>query len=152
MRKKLKDRLFDKTFVDGNGCRVWTGSLTKKAKGYGRIKVNHALVGAHRLSWELHNGPIPTGLRVLHKCDNSPCINPDHLFLGTQLDNVRDCIKKGRFTRNPLRGESHPGSKITMAQAGLIRADSRIQRVIAAEYGISQSTVSYIKTGLKWVA
>lgn len=80
-------------------CWPWTGST--RAGGYGAIAVRvpgrrHRLAPAHRVSWELHNGPIPDGLQVLHRCDNPPCVNPAHLFLGTNDDNVADMLSKGR--------------------------------------------------------
>ena len=77
----------------GDGCWEWTGS---RRAGYGRAIVNQKSVRAHRRAWVLTNGPIPDGLFVLHKCDNPPCVRPDHLFLGTQLDNRRDAVAKGR--------------------------------------------------------
>lgn len=77
-----------------DGCWEWTGGLL--SSGYGACFVGAYSTGAHRVSWELANGPIPDGLWVLHHCDNRPCVRPDHLFLGTVLDNNRDAIAKGR--------------------------------------------------------
>ena len=81
----------------GNSCWEWTAC---KAGGYGQIYVRGKLVYAHRLSWVWANGKIPKGLFVLHKCDNRVCVNPDHLFLGTNKDNMQDCVRKGRFSNN----------------------------------------------------
>lgn len=75
-------------------CWVWIGACNKN---YGNIKINKKFNYSHRVSWELHNGPIPNGMCVLHHCDNSLCVNPKHLFLGTKYDNTHDCINKGRF-------------------------------------------------------
>lgn len=74
-----------------SGCWIWTGRVMER-NGYGTLGRNLA----HRISWKLHSGPIPKGLYVLHRCDVSCCVNPEHLFLGTQLDNVRDMMAKGR--------------------------------------------------------
>ena len=75
-----------------NGCWEWDGTVRT---GYGRFYVNGKMQSAHRVSWEIHNGPI-NGFLVLHKCDNTSCVNPEHLFLGTQKDNVRDMWEKQR--------------------------------------------------------
>ncbi len=79
-----------------NGCWKWLS--TKNCFGYGRLFSDNKEYKAHRVSWELKFGPIPNGLFVLHKCDNPECTNPDHLFLGTQRENMNDCLNKGRHS------------------------------------------------------
>jgi hypothetical protein len=76
-------------------CWNFTGFC---GKGYGQFSVSKVPIRAHRFSWELEHGPIPDSLRVLHSCDNPSCVNPEHLFLGTDKDNQHDAIKKGRHT------------------------------------------------------
>jgi len=79
-----------------DGCWEWTGGTQKP--GYGKLGAGGGdnAAYAHRVSWEIHYGPIPEGMRVLHRCDNPPCTRPDHLFLGTQTDNMKDMWAKGR--------------------------------------------------------
>lgn len=81
---------------DDSGCHIWRGS--RNVGGYGRLTRDGAILSAHRVAWELANGPIPDGKVVLHKCDNPLCVNPEHLSIGTQKENVLDAIAKGRHT------------------------------------------------------
>lgn len=90
----LKTRFLRKVDKKGpNDCWNWAAST---ATGYGKLTINHKTVLAHRVAWNLVNGPIPKDMLVLHKCDNSLCCNPNHLSIGTQKDNVRDCSRKNR--------------------------------------------------------
>jgi hypothetical protein len=75
------------------GCWLWVGTTTR---GYGRIRAFGSTQRAHRVSWLIHRGPIPSGIGVCHRCDTPSCVNPDHLFLGDQRDNLRDMVRKGR--------------------------------------------------------
>ena len=94
-RRPLYDRFWEKVRT-GKGCWEWQGG--RAAFGHGLIHLGNGnkLVQAHRVAWELANGPIPDGLCVLHHCDNPPCVRPTHLFLGTLGDNARDMVAKGR--------------------------------------------------------
>ncbi len=94
-KRSLKQRLLDKTVKVEGGCWNWIGFANNKV--YGQIGVaGGKLSYAHRVSWEVHKDKIPQGMCVLHNCDNSICVNPDHLFLGTVSDNNADCVAKGR--------------------------------------------------------
>lgn len=126
-------------------CWNWTAS---KQGGYGQIGDDMGLrpVRAHRLSYEIHHGPIPAGMMVCHHCDNRACVNPAHLFIGTQLDNMRDMQRKGRGPR----GERHGRHRLTESQVVQIRGDARPQREIADDYGITQTAVSAIKRRKSW--
>lgn len=95
-----------------DGCWEWTG---KRASGYGRFVTppGRRMWSAHRYSWTLANGPIPDGLFVLHHCDNKPCVRPEHLFLGTNADNMRDAWRKGRLFRQHFHRRGHCTSRCT---------------------------------------
>lgn len=88
-------------------CWHWRGG--KYRNGYGKISARGACRLAHRVSYELHRGVIPQGLQVLHACDNRRCVNPAHLFLGTQSDNLRDCVAKGRWVTHARKGHCKRG-------------------------------------------
>lgn len=108
-RKKPRRISFEDRFwarVDKTGeCWVWKGSLFHNSP-YGQVKQEVKTKQVHRVSWEIHYGPIPNGLCVCHKCDNPPCVRPDHLFTGTNFENTMDSVRKGRcefVKNNPMR-------------------------------------------------
>lgn len=138
-----------------SGCWLWTGA-PQGSMGYGRIKTDRGLEAAHRYSWRRHKGEIPSGLFVLHKCDNPACVNPDHLFAGTHQDNQDDKVSKGRQARGAklahprASGERSGTAKLTAQQVAEIRASSTPQRALAARYGVTQAAISLIKIGRNW--
>lgn len=127
-------------------CWLYTGG--KKHNGYGLLNIKGRMIQAHRFSYELANGPIPEGQYVLHKCDTPACVNPGHLFLGTQTDNMVDKIAKGRV----LRGERCVRSKLTEAQARKIKslAWQVPSPLLAKEYGVGPGTIRAIWKGRSW--
>lgn len=132
------------THVDDQegSCWVWMGA--RFPTGYGHLVFRGKDTYAHRVAWELMRGPIPAGLHVLHRCDNPPCVNPDHLMIGTHADNMADMSAKGR---------ARTRRKLTLQQAAEIRAAHRAgERLsdIATRYGVSVPTVSEIGHGRKW--
>jgi hypothetical protein len=140
-------------------CWNWLGSLNRGSRRqYGTIKVNGKPVAAHRFSWTFYNNKeIPESMIVMHKCDNPKCVNPTHLVLGTHADNMVDMVKKDRqakgikfLNRNPAKGSGNGLAKLTEQQALEIFLDSRTQRVIGQQYGVSQTVVHNIKSKKTW--
>lgn len=132
-------------------CILWKWSTN--SNGYGKINVAGKFIAAHRASYEAHVGPIPKGLWVLHHCDVPRCINPDHLFLGTVIDNARDCLAKGRWPSNPPRGEQHPSAKLTAQNVRAIRrlhAKGATCASLANRYGVSGTHIAYIVGRRSW--
>ena len=103
--KTLRERFEAKLVPGENGCLEWTGY--RQPNGYGRIGAAGKMLYTHRVAWELANGKIPDGLHVLHRCDNPHCSNPEHLFLGTQADNMVDKVQKGRQGRSGNGGRTN---------------------------------------------
>ena len=148
----LRERFESSYELEPNtGCWLWTGFLVGHGKfKYAGIKHQRKILKGHRLSWEFHRGVIPRGLHVCHHCDTPPCVNPDHLFVGTNSDNMQDMIRKGRQVR--VQGEQMPTSKLTRAAVRVIcRLRGRVlQSRIGEMFGISDSLVSMILSGRRW--
>lgn len=147
------DWLFSMSIPEPNsGCWLWMAAMSRRS-GYSAVKIEgHRTTRAHRLAYQLANQcDVPSDIDVCHRCDVRLCINPDHLFLGTRLDNMRDCVKKGRFkTLDPLSGEASPNSKLTDKDVIAIRSDARSQRQIARSYGVDKGTIAAIIQRRTW--
>lgn len=135
-----------------SGCWLWSGS--RLLDGYGSLNIKGLPKRAHRASWFLVNGEIPRGTSVLHHCDNPPCVRPDHLFLGTQRENVADRHHKGRDGHSMGRpGESNANHKLTSDQVREIAArvaSGETQEALAREFMVAQATISRIKHRRRW--
>lgn len=153
-----------KVVVDNSpdGCHLYTGT---RSRGYGHISISGQIHLAHRLAWELANGPIPPGHYVCHKCDNPLCVRVDHLFLGTPADNIADMVAKGRQARGAAhgshtrpeafaRGERVAGAAVDAAQVREIRRlhaeENLTYTELAARFPISKGGIGHIVRGETW--
>lgn len=138
-------------------CWLWTGEHSTVGYGFFSVWRNNkrtARLGAHRVSWELHNGPIPDGLCVMHKCDVPLCVRPDHLTLGTQAENLLDARTKGRM-KGPPPQVGTKNCKAKLSEANVLEIRHRVyggekQRTLANEFGVSQYAISAIKLRKVW--
>lgn len=142
-----KERFWTKVRKQHDGCWVWTGS--RSDTGYGSFHDGRPFA-THRYSWEIHHGPIPEGLCVLHRCDNRACVNPDHLWLGTKAENSRDMAEKGRERVPSQPGESHHSAKLTEDAVLAIRASDETGVALAKRYGVSPSLISLVRRRRAW--
>ena len=139
----LRSRFFSKFTRQENGCWIWNASVTNS--GYGRIReagFGSKTLLAHRVSWEIHNGPIEDRKLVLHKCDVRRCVNPNHLFLGTYSDNAQDREEKGRGANQ--KGEKNPARKLNdklVLEIRALRNGGATYRRISDLTGVPSSTV-----------
>jgi len=137
-------------------CWIWTGKRRRETHDYGLVHAcdgTHRQVRAHRYSWELHNGSLDSELKILHLCDNPPCVNPAHLRPGTQAENVRDMDDKGRRVSRPLKGEQNPCSRFTEEDVVNIREAYAIgftQTELMFIFEADQASVSNIVNGRIW--
>jgi hypothetical protein len=127
-----------------SGCWLWTGACMPWGYGVGSIRAKN--IYAHRLSWLLHRGEIPNGVFVLHKCDTPACVNPDHLFLGTNTDNRKDSVSKSRH----VYGERCRKSNLTAEQIIEIRTSPLSSYQLAKIYSVSSRNIRKIRRGEIW--
>jgi hypothetical protein len=135
------------------GCWEWTGATN--SEGYGRLMVARRTRMAHRVSWELHNGPIEPGWLVCHHCDNPRCVRPDHLFLGSFGDNLRDMFRKGRdrgFQRRRQGTDAwnHKLNDDAVRIMRVMRVGGQSYRTIGKRFGVDGATARYAVTGKQW--
>lgn len=135
-----------------SGCHLWSGTLNDA--GYGILWIGQRLVRAHRFAFAEHHGPIPSGMNVCHRCDTPPCVNPDHLFLGSQAENIADMIAKARRVQGRVyRGIENSQAKLTEADARRILAEVAAGRPVtevANDNGVSRTAINHIVKGRNW--
>ncbi len=150
INRDISERLADKISVSAEtGC--WNWRANKNNKGYGKLWVNGRKQLAHRVSYVIHNGNIPRGINVCHRCDNPACINPSHLFLGTQAENIADRDAKGRQRVGERKGVHNGNSKLNEQDVVAIRAANGMRlRELASQYGVTPTQISFIRRGKSW--
>ena len=147
----LVERFWNKV-QKSDGCWEWTAF--RKKNGYGYVRRGGKAMYAHRISWEMENGPIPNKMCVCHSCDNPACVNPEHLWIGTQAENLNDMRSKGRFnTIGRSRGSAHRWAKIDEndvceIRRRLLAGESMAQ--IARDFNVTRSAIYKIKCGKTW--
>lgn len=159
-RQSIADRFWSKVNSSGGPDTCWPWTAFCLPNGYGHfwgyryIRDNRSRSksgGAHRWAWELTRGPIPAEMFVLHRCDNPPCCNPAHLFLGTPADNMHDMVAKGREAH--VRGENHGAAILTARTVLEIRtalSSGNSQQSLAGRFGVSQTLISAINLRKVW--
>lgn len=131
--------------IPESGCWIWTGMMSRY--GYGRLTLGAKTnLSAHRISYELKNGPIPDGMFALHRCDVKCCVNPDHIFVGTQQENMTDKVTKNR----QAKGESHGMSKLTKEQATEAKFSDAKTSDLAKKFNCSAVMIRQIRSGRYW--
>jgi hypothetical protein len=148
--KAIAERFASKHTRPEVGCWIWQAATNGR---YGLISSGGKMLKAHRAAYQMHRGPIPDGMVVMHACDNPLCVNPDHLSLGTQLDNIRDRDRKGRQVPNHPAGELNGMRKLSDADVLSIRRlrqKGLTMAAIADRFGVSRSNISFIIAGKRW--
>lgn len=143
-----EDRFWAKVDKSGD-CWIWRGAvfLSGRGIGHGTIKVRGRPTLAHRFSWQIHYGDIPVGSLVCHHCDNPPCVNPEHLYLGTQSTNMKDRSDRGRTARGGRNGRA----KLSENQVQWIRSSAMSSRAVGDALGINRRTVTRIRARRSWL-
>lgn len=134
--RKPMEQCFWEKVEKTDSCWVWHGA--KNDKGYGQLRNYAGIIYAHRFSYALHKGEIPKGRKLLHRCDNPLCVNPDHLTVGRQVDNIHDAMNKGRMAGNPQSDSN------VIAIRELYKAGKYTQKSLATMFNTHQSNISYI--------
>jgi len=153
-KKTIVQRFFEKIGYGMSDCWFWFGG--RDQTGYGRMRIKNYTNEnfAHRISWELHNGKIPNGMKVLHKCDVPNCVNPDHLFLGTQQDNMKDMVEKGHTIRKAQKGVKNGCAKLNdekiLEIRKLYKTGDWFQHELAKKFGVAQMTICRVVNQKLW--
>lgn len=144
--------LVDQASIVRDGCWNWRGA--SKGNGYGSFVMNGKTMPAHRAAYILFNATEPGPLDVCHRCDNRACVNPDHLFLGTRLENMQDCRSKGRTAKGEKlgnrSGENSTSAKLQWHSVRQIRASREPSKILARRFGVSSDNINRIRRNDTW--
>ena len=134
-------------------CWLWAGNIAWNGYGHVGAERERKIRTAHRVAWELVNGKIPEEMCVCHRCDVRHCVNPEHLFLATQSENLKDMYRKGRNRNPPMRGERNGNSRLVASQVRIIRkefAEGHTKRGLARKFNVNPTTIYHIVTNKSW--
>lgn len=154
VRGSLAERFWSKVEI-GTPEQCWEWQASLDTRGYGNVGVpkvdgsgKFITQRAHRIAWELTNGPLPAGLLVCHRCDNRKCVNPAHLFLGDHKTNSQDCVAKGRI--KDRKGANNARAKLSEDCVKAIRSSDAPTAVLSEQFGVSKSTILSVRNGTTW--
>lgn len=150
------DVRFESYVERADGCWLWRGP--RMGNGYGEINRGRKVLLAHRVSYSKHVGPIPEGMKVCHRCDTPACVRPDHLFLGSQADNLADMMAKGRHRPAGAAGSKNKSAKLNESAVRAMRVEPRLPgeratafyRRVGAKYGVGRAGAHYVLAGGGW--
>jgi HNH endonuclease len=154
MKGSYEESFKSKVAISPTGCWIWMASL--RPTGYGQFRYKGTTELAHRVAWLLFKGEIPKNrtayktMNVLHRCDTPRCVNPDHLFLGDQGDNISDAVSKGRWGKRGCQGESHGRARLTEEIVREILKSQDSAPILAARYRTSKGTIQHIRKRRTW--
>ena len=134
--------------VPETGCWLWLGAWNRGRYGDARKHGGKRRALAHRMFFAVYKGDIPKGMEVCHKCDTPPCVNPDHLFLGTHKDNMRDCSRKGRIAGDLKRDTKLNTEKVILIRERVMAGESR--RALGREFGVNENAIRQVISGRTW--
>lgn len=151
LSEKQINRFWSKVAVTANPDKCWEWRRRINIKGYGQVRAGKNMVGAHRVAFFIHNNQDPLDKFVCHSCDNRSCVNPNHLWIGTNADNIMDCKRKGRLTPSP--GSKNGFSKLTESQVleiRRLRQDGVTSKELAEKFKTDKTNIWLIVTRKHW--
>ena len=147
-KELMQEKIKKKTTIDAKGCWIWKGS--KHRQGYGNIRFNQKYGLAHRVAWEVFKGKIPEDLKVCHKCDVTSCCNPDHLFLGSQKENVQDGIVKGRYSHRKIGKRRNKLCFSQVQEIKMLSENGMSRKELEKKFSVGQTCIHKILSGTSW--